>query len=162
VANAGVEATTTIPDLSNLGGMLFDVERKVLTRYRGRMLAFLRGEWTGWKYQGRPVDAPRNVSFKAWKARVIVNTPSPELHIENAARSWDTGDDYVAYVRRRKGAEVEWLRLGREMETRFVSAMTSDLLAEVTKSIGSPTARRPLRTRGARPDTAVIATAQEL
>lgn len=160
MANTGVEVTSTIPDLSNLGGMLFDVERKVLTRYRGRMLSFLRGEWTGWKYQGRPANAPRNVSFKAWKAKVIVNTPAPELHIENAARSWDTGQDYVAYVRRRKGAEVEWVRLGRELDAKFTAAMVDDLLTEVQKNLATP--RRATRVRAGRPDTAIIATALEL
>lgn len=158
----GIVVESTIPDLANLGGMVTDAERKVLTRYRGRILQFVKGAWTGWRYEGRPASAPRNVSMQAWRGRVVVNVAPPELLIENEARSWNNGADYVAYVRRRKGEEEEWRKIGRRLETEWSLHLAADLLREVQRTIQTPTTRRPLRTRALTPNTAVVATALEL
>lgn len=156
----GVEVVTTIPDLSNLGGMLFDSERRVFTRYRTKILRFVKGVWTGWKYQGRPVKAPRNVSLKAWKADVLVAGGANELHIHNEARGYQSGEPYVAYVARTKHAEPEWLIVHRALIDRFVPPMAKDITAEVARNLNTP--RRPIRTREARPNTALIASGLEL
>ena len=153
-ARGDIVVTSTIPDLGNIGGMLFDIERKVLTRARPKVLTFIKTGWTGWKYVGRPADK-LNISFKAWKAKVVVNTPSPELHITNEARGYRSGNAYVAYIRRSKGAELEWEKVYRQIAADFAPVIAADLLAEVSRNLNTP--RRPTRVRGARADTLVVA-----
>lgn len=154
-----IQVTSTIPDLGNLGGLLLDVERRVLTRARAKVLSFVKSGWTGWKYKGRPLDK-RNISFKAWKGAVIVAGGRPELRITNDARSWDTGKPYVAHVARSRGAEPEWEIVARELAVRFTPVIQADLLAEVTRNLNTP--RRPARVRAVRADTLVVATGMEL
>lgn len=161
-ARWGVEVTLTVPDLTQLPGMVTDAERKVMTRYRNRILAFIKRSWTGWKYVGRPVNAPRNVSMQAWRGAVVVARGGVALEITNEARSWDTGESYVAYIARRKGAVPEYRKVAEALAAEFTDPLARDLMAEVQRSLLTGAPRRRIKGRPLGPDTAVIASALEL
>ena len=141
---ADIVTSTTI-DLTGIDRILLDSERRVLQSYGQRILRFIRGEWTGWKYAGRPARAPRNVSMRAWKRTLETTENRAVLHLRNEARGWNSGDPYVSHVRRAKGEPLEVDVVLNAVVSDFVPKMKADIIAEVQKNVSAPKRRRKLR-----------------
>lgn len=107
-----------------------DAVERTMEAAAPQMVAQARAQWTGWKYEGRPSDAPRDVSQKAWLARMEDGV----LVLSNDARDYRYGRAYVTHVRRRKGAEEEWRVLQRNLEESALPALTDALGAAVEEA----------------------------
>jgi hypothetical protein len=147
-----VQVTTTMPP--DVTGTVTAAEFRVLSQYRDVILRAFREAWTGWKYAGRPPDAPRLVSFDAWTATVDTQGHRPVLVISNNARGYASGRDYVAQVRRKKGARPEWELVFEDVERSLVPKLAAELAKAIGESIGRPGPPRPVRTTGG--DTVVL------
>ncbi len=144
-----VEVTTTVDLVSDLRRRLTDTERKVFTRHRATIERFVLDEWVGWRYEGRPPEAPRNVSQSAWRTRVeTTEAQNVSLVLWNRARSWASGRPYVAYVHR-SGTDVrEWTRVLEAILTGYWPKVIADLTAEIAKNVFAP--GKPKKLRGKR------------
>ena len=139
-----VEITTTI-DFAGIERRLLDAERKVFARHERKIMAFLRDEWTGWAYKGRPPGAPRLVSHDAWTSEISTTESAAVLRIRNAARGYRSGKPYVAHVHRAGRTtpehEVAWASVLATLEP----ALRADLTEEVRKSILVKGPRKKIR-----------------
>lgn len=106
--STNVNVTTTVDLSSDIQRRLTDAERKPLLKLQRDALSYITSKWKGWRYADRPANAPRNVSLAKWKGKVESTEPQAVgLKITNEARSWDTGEPYVAQVSRRRGGTSE-------------------------------------------------------
>jgi hypothetical protein len=145
--SADVVVTTSV-DFTGIERILLNSERRVLQRNGQAILRFIRTAWTGWSYVGRPKKAPRNVSMRAWRRDIETTEDKAVLRITNRARDWRTGiHEYVAYVRRKKGADPEYLSVFNDVEAEFIPRMRQELIDEVNKNVGAPKRARKLRDR---------------
>jgi hypothetical protein len=148
-AGAAVSATTTI-DFGDLQRRLTDAERKVLTKYRGIILdGTIKSRWIGWDYADRPEDAPRNVSLKAWKARIETTEGKAVLIIVNEALDWRKKQrTYAAYVHRAGDSTTEVDHIAADLQANTIPLMVADLTAAVAAEMTAPKRIRKLRARG--------------
>lgn len=142
--SASIEVTTTIPDVLPLR----DAELTVLYAWEGKIRAAFRDPWIGWKYRGRPPDAPRLVSHDAWGSRVDASGDRPTIEIINTART-DAGDFYATRVVRRRGATPEWEVIAEKVEQDLLPQLTADLATAFADAHTAPSKRgRKVRTTG--------------
>ena len=52
-------------DLSNIQRRLLDNEVEVLNKYRSDVVSFIKGEWDGWVYAGRPATGTSALEWEA-------------------------------------------------------------------------------------------------
>lgn len=142
-----IDITTNIPDLPELNRRLSDSARRVLVGYETQMLEQYQDGWVGWKYKGRPPGAPRNVSMQAWKTRVQSTREGAALIVENNAKDWRTNTKtYAAFVKRKKGAQPEWLVFQKRTEETILPVLAQDLAKAVEESYDKPAPTRKIRT----------------
>lgn len=119
-------------------------ERRVWRTFASALKAFYAREWTGWRYQGRPPNAPRNVSQAAWKVK-IATTEAAALSVTNAARSYDSGQSYVANVHRSGSNTPEAVVLQERIESELLPPFLDDLANAIAQNAALPS--RPQRRR---------------
>lgn len=141
--------TTTI-DFGDLRRRLMDAERRVFARHERKILSFVRSEWTGWEYKGRPAKAPRLVSHDAWKSEIQTTEGRAVLRVYNEARDYRGGGAYAGFIHRagRSPEDVEHVRVWARVRATLEPAMRQELTAEVHKNVDA--AARPQRIRGGR------------
>lgn len=147
---ADVTVTTTLDVSGLISRRLNDAERKVFNRHRRGIVAFIRGRWSGWRYEGRPIGAPRNVSQSAWTSTIeTTEADAIALVIRNEARDYRTGTkDYVAYVHRSGSSTPEVDAVFDAVRTDYVPKVVTELTAEIQKSLNQPAKRQALRKGG--------------
>ena len=123
-------------------------ELDVLFKWEGILLRHYIDRWVGWKYDGRPVSAPRLVSHDAWQGIVETRTEHPEIVISNEARGWRSGKPYVSEIRRKKGARPEWEVVTDEAINLYLNDMTNDLADALIDAISSGRKRKSRTTGG--------------
>lgn len=139
-------ATSTIPGLEEIQRRLSDAERAVFVQHEGLILAHYQDAWVGWQYEGRPAGAPRNVSQQAWRSKVQSDQRGAALIIENKARDWrHKARAYVGYIRRHKGAPLEWEVQADAVEQTLLPALIADLAAAVADGLEKPGQTRKIR-----------------
>lgn len=143
---ASVSATTTI-DFEGMAGRLLDAERAVLAKGSRAILAFIRSKWVDWEYKTRPVNAPRNVSFRAWTSTLQTTEAPYSLVVANDARGYATGLPYVAYVHRAGDNRKYYTVLADEINVEILPGMLAHFKTEFQKAMG-PRERKKLRSRG--------------
>lgn len=133
--SADVRTTSTL-DLTNLERQITAAERKVLRRFQSDALGLITDRWTGWRYRNRPDGAPRNVSLARWKGQTqVFDVAQVGVIITNDARSYDTGESYVALVERRRGAGSEAVKVLAEVEAKLWPATEEALIWEIAKNL---------------------------
>jgi len=143
---ADIDATTTLPDVTDLLRRLSDAERAVLVAHESEMLEQYQDGWTGWKYKDRPAGAPRNVSQQAWRTKVDSTDRGAALVVTNAARDWrHNRRAYTGYVRRSGGAPLEWEVQRDQTLTTIVPRLVAALLAAVMDAHNKPGPTRKIR-----------------
>ena len=147
-ALADVEVTSTVDLTSQINRRLVEAERRVWDSFRVQIVNYIKNQWVGWKYEGRPPGAPRNVSRTRWSSRIETTEAAATMIIFNQARSWNSGRPYVAYVKRSKGSPEEWAVLFDAVKVQYLPPMREALLAEVLKGVFLPSAPKKLRARG--------------
>jgi hypothetical protein len=154
MSSADIKTTSTL-DLSGLGRAITAAERKVLRQFQSDALLLIRNRWQGWRYAGRPSNAPRNVSQSAWKAKTqAFDVAAVGVVISNEARAWDTKQSYVAQVERRAGAGSEAVKVLREVddtlwpdaERALIMAINTALKPKPPRSLSGRTAGTYART----------------
>ena len=141
-----VTATTTVDFSGDIQRRLTDAERKPLRKFQSDALAFITQQWRGWRYAGRPQGAPRNVSLAKWKGKIQSTEPGTiGMEITNAARSWDTGEPYVAQVERRRGEGSEADRLIGLVTRDLWPVAVEAMRAEIVKALNKPAKPQRLR-----------------
>lgn len=134
-----INVTVTLPTLAEIGSRLTDVERQVLRDYERRMLDVYQDEWVGWKYDGRPPGAPRNVSQQAWRTNVDSTDRGAALIVRNEARDWRTRSrEYVSYVHRAGTTTPEWEVMKARVDREIVPDLVVDLSAAVAAAVERP------------------------
>lgn len=143
---ADIKATTTVI-FAGIARRLIDAERLVFKRHQKAFLLAFTAGWKGWKYDGRPKSAKRNVSLRAWRSTIQTTEGAAVLRIFNEARDYRTGKRaYVTHVHRAGSAEIEWVKDWKEARASLLPPMIVDLRAEVAKNtavIGSPKKLQP-------------------
>jgi hypothetical protein len=142
---ADVKITTTTPDTKTLGRRLSNAERAVLKKWARRFREGFQNPWVGWKYEGRPVDAPRLVSYDAWTERIDSTMNGPRITILNQARGWRSGKPYVAFVKRSKNAQNEVERLTDHVNRQLLPTFVDELTREIMNALTKPGPSRPIR-----------------
>ena len=147
---ADVQVVSTIDLSGMISRRLNDAERKVFNRHRRKVMAFIQAQWSGWKYTGRPDNAPRNVSQSAWRSTVeTTEADAVALVITNEARDYrGKGKDYVSYVHRSGSSEPEVQVVFAELSTETIPAIARDLAEEVAKSLSMPVKAQKLNKGG--------------
>jgi hypothetical protein len=149
---AEIDLTFTLSlnfDVADLERRLLDSERAVLVNYESAILEGIRDDWVGWKYKGRPDDAPRLVSWDAWASRIETTEGRARLFLFNRARDWKTKTRaYAAYVHRVDDKTPEWERVFDDIVDNVVPSLIRDLTAEIEKNLSAPKKRQRLRTSG--------------
>ena len=138
--SARVQVSTTL-DLDSLQRKLVDSEVAVLHKYRDEVLAFVKDEWTGWEYKGRPPGAPRLVSQRKWSATVSSTESEAALHVKNEATT-PKGDYYVAHVHRAGTKVLEYEVVWDAAVVKFTRIFEPALLAEIQRNLSTPSAPR--------------------
>ena len=106
---ARVDVTTNFPVPVEHGKRMNDAARRVMQVYGKKYVADWKSRWVGWEYRGRAAKWPRNVSRKAWRAKVIRVETGVALVIQNDARDFRTGKKpYAALVHRAGNDRPEW------------------------------------------------------
>ena len=145
---ADFSVTSTV-DFSDIERRLTDAERQVLVRHGDIIKKAILARWTDWAYEGRPKDAPVNVSRKAWTRKVTTTESKATLTISNEARDWRTGTKaYVAYVHRAGKREIEVDVIAAEMEATYYPALVTELTAVVRATLNAPKQPKKLRSTG--------------
>ena len=142
---ADVKITTDTPDTKTLGRRLSQAERAVLKKWARRFREGYQAPWVGWKYEDRPADAPRLVSYDAWTERIDSTMNGPRITILNEARGWRSGKPYVAFVKRSKGAPSEFMRLTAHVNRQLLPQFVSEMTQEIMKALTKPGPSRPIR-----------------
>lgn len=144
--SADIVVTTTVDLSADIQRRLTDAERKPLRKLQTEALSYITSKWKGWKYANRPASAPRNVSLAKWKGKVESTEPSAvALKITNEARSWDTGEPYVAQVSRRRGGKSEATILIGDIVNDLWPATVAQMRAEVVNALNKPGKPKKLR-----------------
>ena len=138
-----VQTVQTV-DTGNIQRRLTRDERRVWRTLASTLKSLYAREWTGWRYQGRPSDAPRNVSQAAWKVK-IATTEAATLTVTNDARSYNNGQSYVANVHRAGSNTPEALVLQERIEAEILPPFLEDLATVIANNAALPT--RPQRRR---------------
>lgn len=147
---ADITVTTTFDVSGLINRRLNDAERAVFNKHRRGIVAFIRAAWTGWRYEGRPPTAPRNVSQTAWTSTVeTTEADAVALVIRNEARDYRTSSkDYVAYVHRSGSSVPEAEVLFDTLRTDYVPRLVTDLTAEIQQGLNQPAKAQKLRKGG--------------
>jgi len=143
VLDLDIQTVQTV-DTSNIQRRLTRDERRIWRTLASALKSFYAREWTGWRYQGRPPDAPRNVSQAAWKVK-IATTEAATVTVTNEARSYDSGRSYVSDVRRSGSNTPEALVLQDRIEAEILPPFIEDLATAIANNAALPT--RPQRRR---------------
>jgi hypothetical protein len=136
-----VTVTTTLELDSIIQRRLLDAEVSVLQRYRDTVLTFIKGEWTGWEYKGRPPGAPRLVSQRKWTATVSSVESEASLIVKNEATT-AKGEYYAGHVHRAGSGVLEYEIVWAEVLAKFRASFEKDLLTEIKKNLSAPSAPR--------------------
>jgi hypothetical protein len=139
-----VTVTSTI-DFTGLQARLSDTERRVFVRHEKKILGRFKANWRGWRYEGRPASAPRNVSGRAWKSRIETTEDKARLFIFNLAEA--DGVRYAGHVHRSGTRTLEWTVIWASCQEDLIPAMVADLKREVAKTVGQRGAPKKLRGR---------------
>ncbi|NBR00585.1 MAG: hypothetical protein EBT97_09075 [Actinobacteria bacterium] len=153
-----VAVTTTVDLSGTIQRRLSDAERKVLRRFQTDALSYITSKWRGWRYAGRPVGAPRNVSLAKWKGK-IQSTEANVIgcEISNAAKAWDTGQPYVGAIERRRGAGSEAEKVIGEVIDGIWPQAVEDLTRAVMAELWRPVKPQRLRRTNAAAPTVTAA-----
>lgn len=136
-----VQVSTTL-DLSDvIQRTLVASEVKVLHQYRDDVLDFVKSEWTGWEYKGRPPAAPRLVSQRKWTATVASTESNATLYVKNEATT-PKGDYYVGYVHRAGSTVLEYEVVWDAAVVKFTRIFEAAMLAEIQRNLSTPSAPR--------------------
>lgn len=133
-----VQAISTV-DLDNLQRRLNDCENRVFRRHKDRIVGAIKAAWTGWLYRGRPTDAQRNVSLKAWDSR-IETTNRVVLYVLNSR-------DYSSFVHRSGSTDIEWQQIWATVESTMIPPLVKDLQDEIAKTLNAPANPRQIGNR---------------
>jgi hypothetical protein len=145
--SSNVSACTQTVDLA-VDRRLTDSERKVFSVYARKYVEFFRNEWTGWKYDGRPPDAPRNVSLSAWKSRIQTTEGRAVMTIVNEAKDYRYGRDYVAMIHRAGQKAIEWKIVAANADIALLPSLVGDMAKEIAKNAALPADPKRLQARG--------------
>jgi hypothetical protein len=136
---ANVMAVTTVDFSDQIDRRLTDAERKPLRRFMTNALSYISYKWKGWRYAGRPPGAPRNVSLAKWKGGIqSVEPRTVAAVIYNQAKSWDTGESYVAQVERRRGQGSEAAILINDIIYDMWPVTVEEMRVEIVKALNKP------------------------
>jgi len=137
-------------DLPELEGRLSDAQARVMQEHRQKMVRAIRNDmWTGWKYANNPPEPGR--SRRAWKGYEETTADTLSIIIENRARSYYGERAYSAYVKRRKGAEPEYLIVQENLLQSFLSPLIDEMQSTIGDELN--TAGPPRRARTNRNST---------
>lgn len=140
-ADVIIETTVDLPEwVRSMEDAVFDV----LRAYEERILNTARERWTGWKYESRPAGAPRNVSRDAWSTR-LETQEGAVLVLLNEARGYRSGEAYVKFVARSKGAAPEYLELFDELRNTYSEPMAQDLATAAVDAFHLPRRSKKMR-----------------
>lgn len=139
--------------ITEIGVDLTDLQRRLdgreLTVFQDaglQMLEDTKAVWIGWKYQGRPPGAKRQVSRAAWKQELQITEGVRQIILINKARDWRTGrKSYVSHVARSKGATPEYLEVLQILKTVNLPQLTRDLILAVRETFAENLPKKRLR-----------------
>lgn len=135
-----VDLTTTFPTVDDIMARFRSGVRADLTILASETEAEIKARWVGWKYEGRPKTAPRNVSQEAWMVEVGDDLA---LRIRNEARDYRYRRSYVKYVHRagRRPQETAWGDIAADIEPKTIERIR-DIMARGIQEAVRPTNRR--------------------
>lgn len=133
---ASVKVVTTL-DLSNIQRRLLDNEVEVLNKYRSEVVSFIKGEWDGWVYAGRPASAAFDVSQQAWTSVVGSTENEARLTVTNDART-KKGKLYAGYVHRTGTSALEWEAVWAKADAKYAPKFMRAMLEAIKKNVLAP------------------------
>ena len=134
-----VSATLDLSDV--IQRKLVASEAAVLHKYKDEVLGFVKNEWTGWEYKGRPPGAPRLVSQRKWTATVASTESEASLKIKNEATT-PRGEYYAGYVHRAGQTVLEYEVVWEDAVVKFTRIFEQAMLAEIQKNLSTPSVPR--------------------
>lgn len=160
-AMVDIGISSSVDLTSMIARRLIDSERRVFNAHRDKVIIVIKDKWVDWNYEGRPADAPRNVSQEAWKSRIATSEAKAELILTNEATAYrasrrkrkegdpqtyvKTKKHYAAYVHRAGSTKLEWQVVRDMLVTDYLPKMIADLIEEVKKNVFVPGKVKKLR-----------------
>ena len=122
-------------DMADLQRRLVGRELDIFQKAAQEMMVDARDMWRGWKYEGRPASAPRQVSQRAWTSELQITEGVRTITMINEARDWRTKKKvYSRYVKRRKGEVEEWTVVRDILIARNLPKLIDDLTEAVLQT----------------------------
>ena len=140
-------------DMSDLQRRLVGRELDIFQKAAQKMMVDARDSWRGWKYEGRPASAPRQVSQRAWTSQLQITEDVRTITMINEARDWRTNKKaYSRYVKRRKGEVEEWTVVRDILIARNLPKLIDDLIEAVLQTAAENEPRKTVRANSTPPD----------